>query len=101
MDQSSTYQKVFEDAVKKGDSLGLQKVLENWSAKVNVNFFDREGQTALHNSILEGNLESVKLLVKFGADIRLANRDGWSPYHIAAFSGHRDIVLYLVNAYQR
>ena len=37
-----------------------------------------------------------KLLVKFGADIRLANRDGWSALHIAAFGGHQDIVLYLI-----
>ena len=64
-------------------------------------FFDTEGQTALHHCCLDGNLELVKLLVKFGADTRLANRDGWSPYHIATFSGHRDIVLYLIGVYQR
>uniref|UniRef100_A0A8C9UEA2 Uncharacterized protein n=1 Tax=Serinus canaria TaxID=9135 RepID=A0A8C9UEA2_SERCA len=44
----------------------------------NVNSFGPEGQTALHQSVIDGNLELVKLLVKFGADIRLANRDGWS-----------------------
>ncbi|NXR67907.1 NARPA protein, partial [Rhadina sibilatrix] len=55
-----------------------------------------EGQTALHQSVIDGNLELVKLLVKFGADIRLANRDGWSALHIAAFGGHQDIVLYLI-----
>ncbi|KAI8518148.1 hypothetical protein Bbelb_041650 [Branchiostoma belcheri] len=52
---------------------------------VNVNVFDPEGQTALHQSVLDGNLELVKLLVKFGADVRLANRDGWSALHIAAY----------------
>ena len=94
-------QKVFQDAVKRGDSHGLQKLLEERQGKFNVNFFDTEGQTALHHCCLDGNLELVKLLVKFGADTRLANRDGWSPYHIATFSGHRDIVLYLIGVYQR
>uniref|UniRef100_A0A663NDE2 NOTCH regulated ankyrin repeat protein n=1 Tax=Athene cunicularia TaxID=194338 RepID=A0A663NDE2_ATHCN len=50
----------------------------------------------LLQSVIDGNLELVKLLVKFGADIRLANRDGWSALHIAAFGGHQDIVLYLI-----
>ncbi|XP_044295683.1 notch-regulated ankyrin repeat-containing protein [Varanus komodoensis] len=63
---------------------------------LNVNSFGPEGQTALHQSVIDGNLELVKLLVKFGADIRLANRDGWSALHIAAFGGHQDIVLYLI-----
>ncbi|XP_064227496.1 notch-regulated ankyrin repeat-containing protein [Aotus nancymaae] len=59
--------------------------------------FGPEGQTALHQSVIDGNLELlVKLLVKFGADIRLANRDCWSALHIAAFGGHQDIVLYLI-----
>ncbi|KAF7241084.1 Notch-regulated ankyrin repeat-containing protein [Varanus komodoensis] len=65
----------------------------------NLGAFKRErdqGQTALHQSVIDGNLELVKLLVKFGADIRLANRDGWSALHIAAFGGHQDIVLYLI-----
>ncbi|CAI5794557.1 notch-regulated ankyrin repeat-containing protein [Podarcis lilfordi] len=66
------------------------------SCEFNVNAFGPEGQTALHQSVSDGNLELVKLLVRFGADVRLANRDGWSALHMAAFSGHQDIVLYLV-----
>ncbi|PKK17500.1 NOTCH-regulated ankyrin repeat protein, partial [Columba livia] len=74
----------------------LQSLLQNMTnCEFNVNSFGPEGQTALHQSLIDGNLELVKLLVKFGADIRLANRDGWSALHIAAFGGHQDIVLYL------
>lgn len=38
----------------------------------------------------------MKLLVKFGADVRLANHGGWSALHIAAFGGRQDIALYLI-----
>ncbi len=92
---------LIQEAIDNGDSHTLQRILEERQGKINVNTFNTEGQTALHICCSYGNLELVKLLVKFGADIRLANRDGWSPYHIAAFSGHRDIVLYLINVYPR
>ena len=86
----------FLDAVRNGDKIELERLLD--IGKVNVNSFDREGQTALHLCCLEGKLDLVKLLVKFGADVRLANRDGWTAMHIAACGGHRDITLYLFNA---
>ncbi|XP_060613261.2 notch-regulated ankyrin repeat-containing protein [Anolis sagrei] len=90
-------QRVFQEAVRAGNTAALQALLQGMSScEFNVNAFGPEGQTALHQSVIEGNLELVKLLVKFGADARLANRDGWSALHIAAFGGHQDIVLYLV-----
>ncbi|XP_010219050.1 PREDICTED: notch-regulated ankyrin repeat-containing protein, partial [Tinamus guttatus] len=74
-----------------GNPKVLQSLLQNMTnCEFNVNSFGPEGQTALHQSVIDGNLELVKLLVKFGADIRLANRDGWSALHIAAFGGHQD-----------
>ncbi|XP_066896192.1 notch-regulated ankyrin repeat-containing protein [Kogia breviceps] len=90
-------QRIFQEAVRKGNTQELQSLLQNMTnCEFNVNSFGPEGQTALHQSVIDGNLEVVKLLVKFGADIRLANRDGWSALHIAAFGGHQDIVLYLI-----
>lgn len=82
--------------MRQGDPGELQQILQRWEGTVNVNLFDHDGQTALHQSCIDGNLELVKLLVKFGADVRLANRDGWSAMHIAAYGGHRDIALYLI-----
>jgi hypothetical protein len=41
----------------------LKKILESREGKVNVNSFDNEGQTALHQSCMNGNLKLVKLLV--------------------------------------
>ncbi|NP_001161616.1 nrarp-like protein [Saccoglossus kowalevskii] len=92
----SPHQKVFHEAVKNGDTTELARVLETARQDVNVNMFDCEGQTALHQSVIDGNFELVKLLVQFGADVKLANRDGWNALHIAAYGGHEDIALYLI-----
>lgn len=46
---------------------------------------------ALHEAVLSGNLECVKLLVKYGADINQKDEDGWTPLHIACSDGHADI----------
>lgn len=91
-----SHQEVFLKAVRKGDTTELQKILQRWDGALNINYYDKEGQTALHQSCLDGNLELVKLLIKFGADVRLANRDGWSALHIAAYGGHQEIALYLI-----
>lgn len=95
--ETNACQEIFRQAVQKGDITELQRILQCWGNTLNVNYYNQEGQTALHQSCMVGNLELVKLLVKCGADARLANRDGWSALHIAAYSGHRDIALYLVS----
>ena len=93
----SKQQRSFHDAVRRGDPKELTRLLNGTiTGTVNVNVFDGDGQTPLHQSVLVGNLELVKLLVQFGADVRLANRDGWNALHIAAYGGHDDIVLYLI-----
>ena len=91
------HQGEFLEAVRNGDVTELHRLLEELQSKVDVNGYNVDGQTALHQSCLSGNLELVKLLVQFGADARLTNRDGWSPLHLAAYRGHRDIALYLIN----
>lgn len=92
------FQKDFLHAVKDGNKAELERLLETKDEKININLYDTEGQTALHQSCLDGNFELVKLLVKFGADVRMTNRDGWNALHIAAYGGHQDIALYLISA---
>lgn len=94
-------QKYFLDVVRNGDCEELQKILESRDEKININLYDNEGQTALHQSCLIGSLKKVQILVKFGADIKLANRDGWNALHIASFGGHQDIALYLISTKTR
>ncbi|XP_023225466.1 notch-regulated ankyrin repeat-containing protein-like [Centruroides vittatus] len=98
--ENNSYHDVFQKALRQGDTSELQRILQTKKG-FNVNSYDHEGQTPLHHSCLDGNLELVKLLVKFGADVRLANRDGWSALHIAAYGGHQDIALFLISNTER
>ncbi|XP_070176818.1 apoptosis-stimulating of p53 protein 2-like [Littorina saxatilis] len=95
---AAQHQQILREAVSNGDSSGLRRLLEAREGKINLNVLDTEGQSVLHESCQRGDLDLVKLLVRFGADVRLANRDGWSAVHIAAFGGHTDILLYLMKA---
>ena len=44
-------QRVFEAAVRSGDRMELQRLLEGRPGKFNVNLYDDDGQTALHQSV--------------------------------------------------
>lgn len=56
------------------------------------------GETATMLAALQGNLETVRLLVGKGAQV---NRPGWTPLHYAAVSGNADLLRFLLdeNAY--
>nr|AKP06496.1 notch-regulated ankyrin repeat protein Nrarp [Platynereis dumerilii] len=96
-------QELFQEAVGAGDTKQVHKLLtDSRLAKLlDLDSFDREGMTALHHFCLSGDLELVKLLVKSGANARLANRDGWGPVHLAAYGGHSEIALFLMKATRR
>ena len=49
--------------------------------KININFKDNEGNTALQYACLLGNLELVDALVKRGADINSRGRVNNTPLH--------------------
>lgn len=52
------------------------------------------GMAALHEAVLTGNLEVVKLLVKYGADVHQRDEDGWTPLHMACSDGYPEIARY-------
>ena len=95
-----------------GDNISIDKVEEdegknqsneqsnnlfNKNPLINLNFVDRDGQTPLHRSCQNGNLNIVKLLVQNGSSQNIKNKDGWFPIHIATYFGHFDIVMFLIN----
>jgi len=112
------HHQLFLDAVRCGDARRLRHLLDPDEAPrsvtgsrrggghrvwqpVNIDVFAADGQTALHHCCRAGNLELVKLLVSYGADVRLATRDGWTALHIAVGAGHQDVVRFLLKAYGR
>lgn len=54
------------------------------------------GETALMLVALQGDLDSVRLLVERGAAV---NRPGWTPLHYAAAGGHLPVIGFLIDAH--
>ncbi|KAG6960257.1 hypothetical protein JG687_00008345 [Phytophthora cactorum] len=50
----------------------------------------------IHNSIIMGNKALFRRLLKAGADIELADREGFTPLHWASVRGYLEIVAQLV-----
>ena len=74
----------------------VEDFLLHHSENIDVNQYNSDGRTALQQSCLVGNLPLVKLLVRFGANMRLTTREGFSILHIAAFSGHSDLLTFVM-----
>ena len=48
-----------------------------------------------------GELSLIQLMVRYGADSRLCSRDGWSPVHMATWSGRPEVMLYVMDCSKR
>ena len=85
-----------EKAVENGNPTELKHLLQQ-ETSLDLNAMNSEGLSPFHKCVMRGNLDCLKLLVRHGADVKLATRDGWSPMHLATWKGHRKILLYLLH----
>ncbi|XP_072298629.1 protein phosphatase 1 regulatory subunit 27 [Eucyclogobius newberryi] len=85
---------VFQDIVRRGDLEQIGRFMR--ARKVRVDALFHSGMAALHEAVLTGNLEVVKLLVKYGADVHQRDEDGWTPLHMACSDGYPEIARYLL-----
>ena len=53
------------------------------------------GQSPLMHAVLSGKLQAVKYLLKKGADVSVAEKDGYTPMHGAGFQGRAEIARVL------
>merc|ERR1719383_1096773 len=67
------------------------------SITIDINGIGDSGMTPLHQAVLDGNFEAVRLLLRNGADINKLDEDCWTPLHAACAEGHVDIVKYLLD----
>lgn len=58
---------------------------------------DRKGRTPAHCGAAKGQLETLKLLAKHGANLWLRNVRGDLPLHEAVLSKRKDLVLWLLS----
>lgn len=85
---------VFQDIVRRGDLEQIGRFMR--ARKVRVDTLFHSGMAALHEAVLTGNLEVVKLLVKYGADVHQRDEDGWTPLHMACSDSYPEIASYLL-----
>jgi ankyrin repeat protein len=64
-----------------------------------LNRIDNEGYTLLGQASKYGNIETLSLLLEFGADLDLCdlNRGGAPPIHAALTHRHREAIFFLLD----
>ncbi|XP_056135646.1 protein phosphatase 1 regulatory subunit 27b isoform X2 [Lampris incognitus] len=86
---------VFQDYVRQGE---LERIgLFIRAKRVTLDTIYNSGMAAIHEAVLSGNLECVKLLVQYGADIHQRDEEGWTPLHMACSDGFPHIARYLLS----
>ncbi len=71
----------------------IESFLQQHSENVDINQFNEDGQTFLHQACQRGDTTCARVLLKFGANPRIANRDGFTIRHLASFSGNSELLL--------
>ncbi|KAK2821072.1 hypothetical protein Q5P01_024031 [Channa striata] len=95
-------------AVKSGDLLLAHKLLSKVKCnktkllgstkKLNINYQDSDGFSALHHAALTGTTELLSLLLEAQAMVDIRDINGMRPLHYAAWQGKADSVLLLLRA---
>uniref|UniRef100_A0A8C3XLZ3 Caskin-2 n=1 Tax=Chelydra serpentina TaxID=8475 RepID=A0A8C3XLZ3_CHESE len=95
-------------AVKNGDVPGVQKLVAKVKAskskllgsakRLNVNYQDADGFSALHHAALGGSLELISLLLEAQATVDIKDSNGMRPLHYAAWQGRVEPVHLLLRA---
>lgn len=86
---------VFQDYVRQGE---LERIgLFIRSKRVDLETMYPSGMAAIHEAVLSGNLECVKLLLQYGADIHQRDEEGWTPLHMACSDDYPHIARYLLS----
>ncbi|KAM3863832.1 protein phosphatase 1 regulatory subunit 27-like [Diretmus argenteus] len=86
---------IFQDIVRRGELEQIGRFLR--ARKVRVDTIFHSGMAALHEAVLTGSMEVVKLLVKYGADVHQKDEDGWTPLHMACSDSFPEIASYLLS----
>ncbi|CAJ1075620.1 caskin-2-like isoform X2 [Xyrichtys novacula] len=95
-------------AVKSGDLLSTQKLLSKLKSnrnkllgstkRLNVNYQDSDGFSALHHAALTGTTELLSALLEAQATVDVKDSNGMRPLHYAAWQGKAESVLLLLRA---
>jgi ankyrin repeat protein len=81
-------------AAAENDTKELKNILD--SGKANPNTLYLSGIAPLHVAAAEGHLETITLLVQYGANINIQDAEGCSPLEFALRGGHFDCASFLI-----
>jgi uncharacterized protein len=83
------------DAAKKRNMTAVRSLL---SEKVNPNIPGRDGTPALHWAVRVDDLETARLLIQAGADVKFADRYDVTPLRLACLNGNAAMIKLLLDA---
>jgi uncharacterized protein len=83
------------DAVMNGNKAAVRALLQQ---KANVNAAQVDGTTALHWAVQANDLETADLLIRAGAKVSAANREGATPLMLASVNGNAAMLQRLLQA---
>ncbi|KAI5918918.1 ankyrin repeat-containing domain protein [Camillea tinctor] len=84
------------------DHIGLENICSSYFPSFTIHEvrrdfeFDWEAKESLHRAARTNDLQLIKILVDAGVDINMKSRSGLTPLAIAAFQGHIEATIYLV-----
>lgn len=90
----ATAQDIF-DAIGSDNEADIEKLLAE-GADINKQQTGSD-QSPLMHAVLMGKIKAVKYLLKKGADVNVAERDGYTPMHGAGFQGRAEIAKVLID----
>jgi len=82
-------------AIREGDSIQLWRLLNR--KDVDINHIDGLGMQPIHYVCMYGELEILKILLHFQADIHSTTGDGTTALEIAVREGNFELAQYLMN----
>ena len=75
-----------------GDLVKVQSLVST----MDINCLGTNGETATYKACKAGHADVVQFLACQGADLNIANSQGWFPINIAAENGHMEVLLVLL-----
>ena len=82
-------------AVARNDSKQLEAILS--SGAMALDKFNASGGTAMHEAAFQGKIECLSVFLRFGSDVNLKDKEGWTPLHAAVCGGHAQVVAFLIS----
>ena len=87
---------VFHSVVQEGDMVEILRILNSNVGNLEINQRNHVGLTALHQAVLQNNMDASKLLLCRGADVNVADVNGFTPLHTSAACGYYQIASLLI-----